>query len=181
MKPMELLEQGRFLGEEFLTWLWMKGLAEGGQSGADGDTTACFVDDSVTLISERGDVKNLALSKGNPSESREAFEALSRGMRPAKAKIRILSGDLEWVCTLSSATLDVSGMKLPTSTGKTPHERLHDRLFLVEEGIGHLERRYAAFLRIRQEDQESLQDEIQGWIRAGIEGNAFAGASDDGN
>ena len=45
MKPMELIEQGRFLGEEFLLWLWMRGLAEGGTSGLEGDQSACFVDD----------------------------------------------------------------------------------------------------------------------------------------
>ena len=37
---MELLEQGRFLGEEFALWLWMRGLTEGGTSGAEGDTSA---------------------------------------------------------------------------------------------------------------------------------------------
>ena len=107
MKPMELIEQGRFLGEEFLLWVWMKGLLEGGASGVEGDGSACFLDDAVQLTSEQGDVKEISLRKGNPSESREAFEALSRGMRPAKAKLRMLSGDLEWVFSLNAATLDL--------------------------------------------------------------------------
>ena len=95
MKPLELMEQGRFLGEEFLLWLWMHSMTEGGASGEDGDGSGCFVDDAIQLVSERGEVKEISLRKGNPSESREAFEALSRGMRPAKVKLRILSGDLE--------------------------------------------------------------------------------------
>ena len=33
MKPLELMEQGRFLGEEFLLWLWMRSMTEGGASG----------------------------------------------------------------------------------------------------------------------------------------------------
>ena len=173
MKPLELMEQGRFLGEEFLLWLWLRSMTEGGASGEDGDGSGCFVDDSIQLVSERGEVKEISLRKGNPSESREAFEALSRGMRPAKMKLRILSGDLEWVFTLNAATLDMGALKLPPSTGKAPHERLHDRLFLLEEGAGHLERRLKGFLHARTGDPEGLQESMQAWVRAGRTGDVL--------
>jgi recombination associated protein RdgC len=167
------MEQGRFLGEEFLLWLWMRSMTEGGASGEDGDGSGCFVDDSIQLVSERGEVKEISLRKGNPSESREAFEALSRGMRPAKVKLRILSGDLEWVFTLNAATLDMGTLKLPPSTGKAPHERLHDRIFLLEEGAGHLERRLKGFLHARSQDSKSLQETMRAWVRAGRTGEAM--------
>lgn len=171
MKPLELMEQGRFLGEEFLLWMWMRSMTEGGASGEEGDGSGCFVDDAIQLTSERGEVKEISLRKGNPSESREAFEALSRGMRPAKMKLRILSGDLEWVFTINAATLDMGTLKLPPSTGKAPHERLHDRLFLLEEGAGHLERRLKVFLRARSENPEELQESLRTWVRAGRSGD----------
>ena len=174
MKPLELIEQGRFLGEEFLLWLWMRSMTESGSSGADGDGSGCFVDDAIQLVSERGEVKEISLRKGNPSESREAFEALSRGMRPSKMKLRILSGDLEWVFTLQAATLDMGPLKLPPSTGKAPHERLHDRLFLLEEGAGHLERRLERFLLLRTDDAEGLQEAMRGWVRIGLTGEPAA-------
>ena len=173
MKPLELMEQGRFLGEEFLLWLWMRSMTEGGASGEDGDGSGCFVEDSIQLVSERGEVKEISLRKGNPAESREAFEALSRGMRPAKVKLRILSGDLEWVFTLNATTLDMGTLKLPPSTGKAPHERLHDRIFLLEEGAGHLERRLKLFLRARADDSASLQEALRAWVRAGRTGEVL--------
>jgi len=173
VKPLELMEQGRFLGEEFLLWLWLRSMTEGGASGEDGDGSGCFVDDSIQLVSERGEVKEISLRKGNPAESREAFEALSRGMRPAKMKLRILSGDLEWVFTLNAATLDMGTLKLPPSTGKAPHERLHDRIFLLEEGAGHLERRLKRFLHARTEDPAGLQESMQAWVRAGLAGEVL--------
>ena len=173
MKPMELMEQGRFLGEEFLLWLWMRSMTEGGASGEDGDGSGCFVDDAIQLASERGEVKEISLRKGNPAESREAFEALARGMRPAKMKLRILSGDLEWVFTLNAATLDMGTLKLPPSTGKAPHERLHDRLFLLEEGANHLERRLRRFLRERAGDAEAMQEALRGWVTAGRSGEVL--------
>ncbi|HEX9082231.1 MAG TPA: hypothetical protein VF768_08125 [Holophagaceae bacterium] len=165
---MELLEQGRFLGEEFLLWLWMQGQTDGGASGVEGDGSACFVDDAIQLASERGEVKEISLRKGSPSESREAFEALSRGMRPSRMKLRILSGDMEWVFSLTAATLDMGTLKLPPSTGKAPQDRLHDRLYLLEEGAGHLERRLQRFLRLRAESADDLQEALKGWIRAGL-------------
>ncbi|HWQ08189.1 MAG TPA: hypothetical protein VN436_03745 [Holophaga sp.] len=171
MKPLELIEQGRFLGEEFMLWLWMQGLQSGGVSGIEGDTSSCFLDDSVLLVSERGDVKNLSLSKGNPAESREAFEALSRGMRPCKAKARLLSGDMEWVFTLDAAMLDMAGLHMPPTQAKDPAGRVSDRLFLAEEGIAHLERRFDAFLKLRTLDSDGLLDALKAWIQAGLQGD----------
>lgn len=173
MKPLELMEQGRFLGEEFLLWLWMGSMTEGGASGEDGDGSGCFVDDAIQLASERGEVKEISLRKGNPSESREAFESLGRGMRPVKMKLRILSGDLEWVFTLNAATLDMGTLKLPPSTGKAPHERLYDRIFLLEEGAGHLERRLKIFLQARAEDPGGMEESMRAWVRAGRTGDVL--------
>jgi hypothetical protein len=168
------MEQGRFLGEEFLLWLWMQSMTAGGASGEDGDGSGCFVDDAIQLVSERGEVKEISLRKGNPAECREAFEALARGMRPAKMKLRLLSGDLEWVFTLNAATLDMGTLKLPPSTGKSPHERLHDRIFLLEEGAGHLERRLKVFLRARAGDSQGLEEALRTWVRASRSGEAVA-------
>jgi len=173
VKPLGRREQGRFLGWEFLLWLWMRSMTEGGASGEDGDGSGCFVDDAIQLASERGEVKEISLRKGNPSECREAFEALSRGMRPAKMKLRLLSGDLEWLFTLNAATLDMGTLKLPPSTGKAPHERLHDRLFLLEEGANHMERRLKRFLRERADEPETMLESMRAWVRAGRSGEAL--------
>ncbi|MCL1893096.1 MAG: hypothetical protein FWG02_02510 [Holophagaceae bacterium] len=168
MKTVELIEQGRFLGEEFLLWLWMRGFTNGGTSGQDGDTSACFIHDEVVLVSEWGDVKELSLRKGNPQESREAFEALSRGMRPNKAKLHIISGDLEWAFMLGATQLDVAAMKLPPTQAKDLHGRLSDRMFLLEEGIAHLERRFALFLERRAKDSDSFKGDLVAWIKDGL-------------
>jgi hypothetical protein len=178
VKPTELLEQGRFLGEEFLLWLWMRGLTEGGTSGQANDVSACFVDDAIELATERGDVKELSLRKGNPAESREAMEALARGMRPTRAKIRILAGDMEWTFSLVAVSMDLSGLKLPPSQAKDPAGRIADRLFLLEEGVAHLERRYQAFLDMRATTGEEGRQEVMSWIRSGLAEPVAAGADD---
>jgi hypothetical protein len=170
MKPLELIEQGRFLGEEFLVWLWKRGLADGGTSGLDGDQSALFVDDQVVLVTERGDVKVMTLGKGNPAESREAFEALAHGMRPSKVRIRLLSGDMEWTATLDAASLSLSGLHMPPTQSRDLQGRLADRMFLLEEGQGHLERRFREFLAQRHQDPDGLRDVLRDWLRAGLAG-----------
>ncbi len=178
MKEVQVIEQGRFLGEEFLVWLWMRGLVDGGMSGKEGDLSCCFVDDAVLLASERGDVKEVSLRKGNPAESREAFEALSRGMRPARAKLRLLSGDLEWSFTLNASTLDLQAFKLPTTASKDPAARMADRLFLMEEGAAHVERRFGIFLKARAADGEAMQARLRAWIRESLAPFQEDGAQD---
>jgi len=170
MKPLELIEQGRFLGEEFVLWLWYRGLVEGGTSGLEGDLSACFLDDAVMLVNERGDVKELSLRKGNPAESREAFEALSRGMRPSKAKVRLLSGDMEWTFVLNAASLDTTGMKLPPTQAKDPSGRAADRLFLLEEGLAHLEHRFLRFLELRTDASAEMEASLRQWLQESLSG-----------
>jgi hypothetical protein len=113
----------------------MRGVAEGGTSGLENDQSACFVDDAIQFAGERGDVKELSLRKGNPAESREAFEALGRGMRPTKAKVRLLCGDMEWTFVLTAVSLDLSALKLPPTQSRDMQGRVADRLFLLEEGV----------------------------------------------
>ena len=60
---------------------------------------------------------------------------------------------MEWTFLITSATLDVSTVKLPPTQAKYLQGRVADRLFLLEEGTGHLERRFAAFLALRAQEQ----------------------------
>lgn len=172
MSALELLEQGRSLGEEFLIWLWMRGLTAGGASLDGDDHSACFLDDSIQLASEHGEVKRVTLAQGNPAESQEGFLALARGMRPVRAKVRILSSDLEWVFTLTAATLGISAMKMPASAAKGQADLLSERAFLLEEGLGHLERRLEGFLRGRSGNSEEMEVEVKTWIQEGIAGDS---------
>ena len=70
----------------------------------------------------------------------------------------------------SSGTLDLSTLSLPPVSSKDPQGRMGDRLFLLEEGVSHLERRFRAFLHLRSENPEGLQEEMRDWIRGSLQG-----------
>lgn len=126
----------------FLPWLWRRGIEHGGTSGAQDDHSALFVEDALVFAGEQGDVKEISLSHGNPAESDEAFELLSKEMDLVKSKMRLLSGDLEWVFTLGAGEVAFNAVKLPPTTAKQPEDRLVERLFLVAEFLGHMDRRW---------------------------------------
>jgi hypothetical protein len=53
-----------------------------------------------------------------------------------------------------------------------------DRLFLLEEVTAHLERRFQAFLTVRAQDPDELQDTLRTWLRAGLESLETAAPGD---
>lgn len=163
---------GRFLAEEFLLWLWMEGLASGGSSGVKDDLSSCFVDENLLLVNDHYQVKEQTLRKGNPAESIEAFDALQRGMRPSKLRMRLLEGDMEWMGTLSADNLSFTGLKLPPSSAKDPSGRASDRVFLIEEVFGHLEKRFGVFLKNRLDDPKGLEDKLTKWAKEGSSGES---------
>jgi len=78
---------------------------------------------------------------------------------------------MEWTFTLGAAGLEISTLKLPPTQAKDQQGRVADRLFLLEEGTAHLERRFQAFLEVRAQDPDGLETAMKAWV-----GEALAGA-----
>jgi hypothetical protein len=110
------LEQS-FLGRDFLTWLWFRCEAEGGEfdlGGRDGGgSTAVMIEDALALVSVDEDGSVMTLRKGSPTARPEAANALAAGMTLKKARVFVARGPREWQFTLDGETLDVGGLKTP--------------------------------------------------------------------
>ena len=156
------------LANEFITYLWMCGHTINGASGIDADTSVCFLDQSINLFSERGEVQEITLKKGNPTESVPAFQALSEGMYPTQAKVRLMSGDLEWTFNLKADGLKISGLKLPPTKSKDLISILSNRLFSLEECTTLIDNRFAQYLRRRHKDEDKLALETEKWIKENL-------------
>jgi len=157
-----------FLGREFLVWLWMKHLTDGGATPVEGDDSSCLFGSSIEFVAERGTVKSVSLKKGECAEAPAAFQALGRGLLPVKARMRLLQGEFTWEFGYSGLTLDASSIKLPKSSSKDDLGRVSDRLFLVEELLGYMDSRFQSFLKDRVEDGEAMQTAIQEWAKQGV-------------
>src|SRR5271163_3483359 len=108
-------QEQAFLGRDFLTWLWFRCEAEGGEfdlGGRDGGgQTAVMVEDALALVSVDEDGSVMTLRKGTPTARPEAANALAAGMALKKARVFVARGPREWQFTLDGETLDLGGLK----------------------------------------------------------------------
>lgn len=150
MDLIDLMETTRFLGEEFLTWIWFRSELQDGhfQLGED-DRLEIFFDDQLTLETYRAEAERHRLSGGAPSFSPEAKQALRQGKRVTKAKLRLGKEGREWVVTVNAQTLGLSGMKIPAVLSKQDDDRFFERMYLIEEAENALRMLYRNFLEIR--------------------------------
>jgi recombination associated protein RdgC len=107
-----------FLGREFLTWLWFRCEAEGGEFDLPAEhgktnSVAVMVEDALSLVSFEEDGSVMTLRKGSPTARPEAASALAAGMLLKKARIFMAQGPREWQFTLDAETLDLGGLKTP--------------------------------------------------------------------
>ena len=163
MAASEALEKGRSLAEEFVLWLWCRGLTEGGASQGE-DGTAFLLGDSIQLHGDTGEVKEVTLRKGTPAESEEALSCLRSGMRPVKVKARYLDGELEWSFVLTAATLDLTPLKPPTIKARQVEDLAEVRLDLLERVYEALDQRFKEFLVQRIDDPAGFETGLRDWL-----------------
>jgi hypothetical protein len=185
------IEKRRFVGREFLLWLWFES----------------EVFDATLSTREHGPFglwleKRLVLSEGKestritaptPGSGREAKEALLRGQLPESAGIRIAWRDDETAFIYKAETLGVSGLKLQTilggkeeepnqlleemlgNKGKKPkarkeaddsHEVFYERMQMTAEFEELMETLYRDFLALRLSEgwREVVTPLLRGWV-----------------
>jgi hypothetical protein len=150
MDMLQAMEATRFLGEEFLTWLWFQMERQDGVfTLAGGERVEVFFEDQLTLEARLSEAELNRLSGGSPTESEEAKEALRRGKRVSKAKVKVVSAGKAWELTWTAQTLGIGGVKMPAVLGEQDDDRFYERMALVEELEGVLMGLYGLFLRVR--------------------------------
>jgi hypothetical protein len=106
------IEKRRFVGREFLLWLWFESEAfEATLSTKEHGTFGLWIEKHVILSAG----KEATRIKGTyPARSREAKEALALGKLPEAAGVHLSLGDREITFTLKAERLALSGLTLPT-------------------------------------------------------------------
>lgn len=160
------IETTRFVGEEFLTWLWYRSDKQEGHFPLDdGHELELHFDNQLTLEANLAEAERSRLTGGSPSFSPEAKEALRRGKRVAQAKLRLTREGREWVMTVTARTLGISSLKIPAVLSKEDDDRFYERADLIAEADSSLRALYAMFLRMRLDraswDREL--EEIRAW------------------
>ena len=153
-----VVEQKRFLGREFLTWLVWTIEEGGGRIERDGDVVELQLGDRVTLAGTTADRARLTVA-GTGDLRAEMGAGLRRGKLLDQAKLVLLRGERRWELSLDGGLLTYDGLRCPALGPREaagPEDRraafendLYLRLADVEDAVGVLDRLFAEFCRAR--------------------------------
>jgi hypothetical protein len=158
MELLDLIEGRRFMGREFVVWLWFESeMQETNLHPTGVDPLSMWLEAQITLVLEKEESR---LKGAIPASSPEAKEALRQGKLPKEAKMRLVRGEREYAWTLKADSLGLSGLKLPTQLKKNDekHEVFYERMMLLEDLDASLAALFADFVRMRL--SEPWDDEV---------------------
>jgi hypothetical protein len=193
MQLIDRIEKRRFVGREFLLFLWFESeLFEATLSTERHGPFGLWLANSLVLSEGRESTK---ITAPLPGAGREAKEALLRGQLPESAGIRIAWHDDETAFVLKAENLALAGLKLKTVLDKDDgpsellreltgqkgparkqkaaepqddHEQFFERMALTQELEELLEALYRDFLSIRLSARwpELVLPALRRWVLA---------------
>jgi hypothetical protein len=144
----------RFLGNQFLTWLWF--LIENDQKiirECDPDTVSLEVGNRMVLENRTTDGLQTISIKANHAGLEEAILSLSKGAAVTEIQLVYQTDSLQWRFNLKGENLSLSAIKLPDSAAAEHEEDkdglILDRLYLYEKPLVLIDHLYQRFLQIR--------------------------------
>jgi hypothetical protein len=170
MDLVDRIETTRFLGGEFLLWLWFSRDVTGGEIHIEGrGTLVVSLETQLALTDPVADRERVAIRGADPFGGAEAAEALAAGKLPRKVGLRIVFEQNEWVATLDSMTLALSGVKLPASSSQAEEEVFYERVQRLAEIHELVQALYAQFLNVRLSPswESELAPALRRWVGTG--------------
>lgn len=168
----------KFLGHEFLTWLWYT--IETDQAflqKVDPELSSLAIGNRVVLENSRHNREETITIRGDGAGLEEGLIALKKGGKVTEVNLVYCAAEHEWRFQLKGESLALSGLKLPR-TGKV--EKAEDlegavleRIFLAEKIVGLVYTLYDQFIAVRLSPawERRVAGEISMWIDAAIKGD----------
>lgn len=163
----------KFLGHEFLTWLWFmidtdkEALMEGVT-----DLTDIYVGSRVVLENSSHNRDETITIKGDGAGFEEGVTALKKGAKVTEISLVATIGDGEWRFHLKGESLNISSLK-PPETGRieSPDEMegaVLEKIFLYEKTLVLVYALYGKFVRLRVSPhwQSKETGRMAAWIAA---------------
>ncbi len=161
----------RFLGREFLTWLWYS-LEKNPRLVASVDPEIEGIEIGNRMVLENRGPAGLetVTIKGDDPGLEEGLTALKKGALVSEMSISFKSADQQWRLTLKGESLYITGLKVP-DTGPVETEEdidgaLLEKMFLVERAVRLVDGLFSRFVQVRISERwiaETVAD-IRKWI-----------------
>jgi hypothetical protein len=170
MDLVDRIETTRFLGGEFLLWLWFSRDVTGGEIHIKGrGTLIVSLETQIALADPIAERERVSIRGIDPFGGAEAGEALSAGKLPRKVGLRLGFEQNEWVLTIDSSSLALSGVKLPAQVSQGSEELFYERMRLLEQLHELVAALYGHFLGVRLSPAwaSDVAPALQAWVQAG--------------
>jgi hypothetical protein len=161
----------KFLGFEFLTWLWYS-IEENRElfNTIEPELTVLEIGNRLVLENRVQDALESITIKGDDAGLEEGLIALRKGAVVTEMNLICKFGDNEWRLTLKGESFDIAGLKTPESgpleTSEDIEGRLLEKVFLDEKAIQLVDKLYRYFIRLRisNEWNEAIVPRLRKWL-----------------
>jgi hypothetical protein len=163
----------KFLGEEFLTWLWY--IIENNQpllKSFDQDFIGLEIGNRIVFENRRKESAERITIKGEEAGLEEGILALKNGALVTELNMIYRSADLAWQFTLKGESLNISSLNIPKTELPDSDEDLEgfviEKLFLYDKSLQFLKKIFTHFvsLRISNKWQRKEISSIRNWINS---------------
>jgi hypothetical protein len=164
MNLADLIEKRRFVGREFLVWLWFESEVAEGHFDVEGfGPCEILLEGQIALTQDK---EQSRLKGAAPSMTPEAHEALRQGKLPAQARVRVKRGELEYAFVFTAETLGLGAVKIPKVMTEEGDDQFYERMYLVEDLESMLGTLYAKFVALRLSPawDEAVVPAIRAWM-----------------
>ena len=179
MDLVDLIQEKRFMGQEFLAWLWYKSEERGGSVDIPGTGDVLVVFEKHMLLEfGEGEANETVICRGLQTELKEARTSLMMGKKPEQARIRLARGDYEFSVTMTAATMEFRNVRLPKTVDEGDERddaeslegRILERISLLEELNSLINDLFRMFIKVRASDQWANElQKIRQWVHQGIQ------------
>ncbi len=178
MDLVDLMVEKRFLGQEYLTWLWYKSEERGGavfleSSGTD---VELVFEKHILLESGEGDSYEKLICQGLQAELQEARTGLAMGKKIEQARIMLIRDDHEFHFTLKGSVFEFRSVRLPKTMTSADESndpgaaegRLLDKIGLYEICMRTTDELFRMYLKRRiGEEWPAELEKLRSWIQKG--------------
>lgn len=178
MDLLDIIEEKRFLGQEFLTWLWFKSEERGGTIFLPeaGEDIQLIFEKHMLLEYGEGEASEKLICRGLMTELAEARTGLAKGKKLEQANLRLIKGEYEWNFSFKATLMEFRNVKPPKTMataeeGNDPEAvegRLLEHIGLHEILIRTMDQLFRIFLNLRiSEGWEQELGRVRAWIAKG--------------
>jgi hypothetical protein len=163
----------KFLGDEFLTWLWF--IIEQDPAilrSMDPDLTSFEIGNRIVLEKRKKESVERITIKGENANFEEGMLALKKGALVAELNLVYRSSEQKWQFTLKGESLNISSFKTPKIALSQDPDDLEgvvlEKVFLYDKILQFLEKLYKYFIKLRTSNnwQSGVVPLIKKWMYA---------------